>query len=116
MKNTDIIDLNEIFNDYFFKKFTFILDGKIIKEGRLKLFVMKNFNLKFFLLDKDNVVKTLELPYPFELKNIKETGYIFDYRLEKFKLLKNLELLDNLADFDCPKSRLYDKFLIIKIE
>lgn len=115
MKNNIIVDLNETFNEYFFKKFTFLLDNKIIKDGRLKLFTMKGFNLKFFLIDSDNVIKNLEIPYPFELKKI-DNGYIFDYRLDKFKLLKDTELLNNLFEFDCPKSRLYDKSLIVKIE
>lgn len=115
MQNDVIVDLNETFNEYFFKKFTFLLDNRVIKDGRLKLFTMKSFNLKFFLLDDENVIKNLEVPYPFELKKI-DDGYIFDYRLEKFKHLKNTELLDNISEPDCLKSRLYDKLLIIKIQ
>ena len=115
MKDNVIVDLNETFNEYFFKKITFLLDNKIIKNGRLKLFTMKGFNLKFFLLDDDNIIKNLEIPYPFDLIKL-PNGYIFDYRLEKFKLLKNTELINNLFEKDFPKSRLYDKPLIIKIE
>ena len=115
MKNNLIVDLNEIFNEYFYKKFTFILDNKEIKKGRLKLFNMKGFNLKFFLLDNHNEVKPFELPYPFQLHKTKE-GYIFDYRLNAFKLIKNTELIDNLVEPDYIKSRFYDKPLYIKIE
>lgn len=110
-----IIDLNGIFNNYFYKKFTFILDNKVLKEGRLKLFNMKGFNLKFFLIDEENSIKSIELPYPFALTR-SESGYIFDYRLEKLKLLPGSELIDNLSEIDTPKSRYYDKPLIIKIE
>lgn len=115
MPDNKIIDLNEIFNDYFYKKFTFILDNKILKEGRLKLFTMKSFNLKFFLLDNEGIIKNVEIPYPFELKKI-ENGYIFDYRLEKFKLIENTELVHRLESDDVSKSRYFDKPLIIKIE
>jgi hypothetical protein len=108
-------DLNETFNSYFYKKVTFLLDNKPIKDGRLKLFTMKGFNLKFFLVDEENLIKNLELPYPFKMVKT-DYGYIFDYRLEKFKLLKNTELLENLEEPDCPKSRFYNKPLIIKIE
>jgi hypothetical protein len=76
---------------------------------------MKGFNLKFFLVDEENLIKNLELPYPFKMVKT-DYGYIFDYRLEKFKLLKNTELLENLEEPDCPKSRFYNKPLIIKIE
>lgn len=115
MKENKVIDLNEIFNTYFFRNITFILDNKSIKQGRLKLFTMKGFNLKFFLLDDEGNIKSLELPYPFDL--IKTTsGYIFDYRIEKFKTLKNTELLQNFSETDIVKSRFYDKPLIVKIE
>lgn len=114
MKDKIVVDLNNIFNEYFFKKFTFILDNKIIKDGRLKLFNMKGFNLKFFLVDPDGTIKNLEIPYPFDLVQTSH-GFIFDYRLEKLRLLENTELLDNLEE-DCPKSRFFDKPLYLKIE
>lgn len=114
MKDKVVTDLNKIFNKFFFKQITFILDGKIIKDGRLKLFTMKGFNLKFFLVDPDGTIKNLEIPYPFELIET-PYGFIFDYRLEKLRLLENTELLDNLEE-DCPKSRFFDKPLYVKIE
>ena len=110
-----IVDLNDTFNDYFFKKFTFVLDGKIIKEGRLKLFSMKGFNLKFFIIDDDNDIKNIELPYPFKFSKNK-SSYYFDYRLSAFKLIQNPELIHDLTDKDFVKSRYYDKLLEIKIE
>jgi len=114
MLTNKVEDLNKTFNEYFYKKFTFILDNKVLKEGRLKLFSMKSFNLKFFLVDGENI-KTLEIPYPFVLNKI-ANGYIFDYRLEKFKLLKKTELLDTILEENNIKSRLYNKPLILKIE
>ena len=114
MKDKVVIDLNKIFNKYFFNQFTFILDNKIVKNGRLKLFSMKGFNLKFFLVDPDGTIKNLEIPYPFALVQTPH-GFIFDYRLEKLQLLDNTEHLDNLED-DCPKSRFFDKPLYLKIE
>lgn len=110
-----IKDLNETFNKYFFKKISFILDGKIIKEGRLKLFSMKGFNFKFFLIDDNNIIKAIEMPYPFNLIETKN-GYIFDYRLDSFKLLNKSELLDNLLKENTVKSRYFDKSLILKIK
>lgn len=115
MPENIIEDLNEVFNEYFFKKFTFILDNKILKQGRLKLFTMKSFNLKFFLLDEENSIKALEIPYPFKLIK-QDNGYIFDYRLKHFKLLPDTELIDNLIENDTQKSRYFDKPLIVKIE
>lgn len=115
MEHNIVADLNEVFNNLFYKNFTFILDNKIIKNGRLKLFVMKSFNLKFFLIDNTDEAKAFELPYPFDLIKTDE-GYIFDYRVKKIKTLKRTELLDNLEADDVHKSRFYDKPLILKIE
>lgn len=110
-----IIDLNETFNEYFFKNCTFILDNKIIKDGKLKLFTMKGFNLKFFLLDEENNIKPIELPYPFNIVK-RENGYIFDYRLSAFKLLKKTELIDSLLEDAVAPSKFFNKQLVIKIE
>ena len=111
----EIIDLNEVFNEYFYKKFTFLLDNKIIKEGRLKLFTMKSFNLKFFIQDENNDVKSLEIPYPFKLiKN--DNGYIFDYRLKNLKVNNPSELVYELLNEENTKSRYFDKPLLLKIE
>lgn len=110
-----IKDLNEAFNEYFFKNCKFILDNKVVKEGKLKLFTMKGFNLKFFLLDSENNVKPLELPYPFKIVK-RENGYLFDYRLSAFKTLKKSELVDNLLEENTPPSKFFNKPLIIKIE
>lgn len=115
MLENKIIDLNETFNEFFFKKFSFYLDNKVLKEGRLKLFTMKGFNLKFFLIDNENSIKTIELPYPLKLIKV-DNGYIFDYRIEKLKPLVDTELIDTLCDDTISKSRYYDKPLIIKIE
>lgn len=116
MVNDKIFDLNEYFNELFYKKFTFILDSKIIKSGRLKLFDMKGFNLKFFLIDEENNIKQFEIPYPFKIRK-KDNILEFDYRLFNLVHLRdNLELLDNIEDTDVVKSRLYDKILTVKIE
>jgi hypothetical protein len=108
-------DLNETFNSYFYKKVTFLLDNKPIKDGRLKLFTMKGFNLKFFILDDNNDIKNIELPYPFKFTKNK-SGYLFDYRLSAFKLIQNPELVYSLTEKDFVKSRYFDKLLEIKIE
>lgn len=110
-----IINLKNIFNKYFFKKVTFILDNKVIKEGRLKLFSLKGFNLTFFILDNNNDIKTLEIPYPFEL--IKEkNGYIFDYRVNNLKLKNPTEQIYSLVNGENIKSRYFDKPLYLKIQ
>ena len=57
-----ISNLTEVFNTFFYKKFTFILDNKILREGRLKLFTQKGFNLKFFITEDGDDIKVFEIP------------------------------------------------------
>lgn len=76
---------------------------------------MKGFNLKFFLIDENGEIKNLEIPYPFKLTKTRE-GYLFDFRLSAFKLIKKPEQVENLVEPDYIKSRYYDKPLYIKIE
>ena len=109
----NILNLNESLNSYFYKKFTFTLDNKVIKAGRLKLFTQKAFNLKFFL-DDCEVSKAFEVPYPFVLKTLKN-GFIFDYRLKNLDVDVEPEQIYSLSD-TLPKSRFLDKQLVIKIE
>lgn len=109
-----ISNLTEVFNTFFYKKFTFILDNKILREGRLKLFTQKGFNLKFFITEGGDDIKIFEIPYPFAIKH-NSKGYIFDYRVKSFTLLDNPEQIYELSE-DFSKSRLFDKQLILKIE
>lgn len=60
----------------------FILDGKSIKKGKLKLFNTKQFFIRF-KLECDGEVKDWELPYPYKLEE-QIDGYIFNYCLSAF--------------------------------
>lgn len=60
----------------------FVLDGKVIKRGRLKVFNTKQFFIRF-KLELDGEVKDWELPYPYKLEQ-QENEYIFNYCLSAF--------------------------------
>lgn len=109
-----IIDLNTKMNELFMKYFEFVLDDTIIRKGRLKLFTMKEFNLKFFLTDDNVNMKTLEIPYPFDIKTTND-GFVFDYTIDSLNSLTNLSWIDHWEQQSTNKNRLYDKKLIIKI-
>lgn len=60
----------------------FILDGKTIKRGKIKLFNTKQFFIRFSLEFADEV-KDWELPYPFKLED-SSSGLVFNYCLSAF--------------------------------
>lgn len=60
----------------------FILDGKSIRRGKLKLFNTKQFFIRF-KLESDGEIKDWEVPYPYLLET-QEDGFIFNYCLSAF--------------------------------
>ena len=57
-------------------------DSKIIKTGKLKLFVYKQYFIRLFIETSKGAMKICELPYPFEITST-ETGCIFNYQISK---------------------------------
>lgn len=60
----------------------FVLDGKTIKRGKIKLFNTKQFFIRF-KLELEGEVKDWEIPYPYDLQET-PVGYRFDYCLSAF--------------------------------
>jgi hypothetical protein len=61
---------------------SFVLDDKVIKEGRIKIFNTKQNFIKF-RLETDGEDKEWELTYPYDIRET-GNGYIFDYSLSAF--------------------------------
>ena len=84
---TSIEQIEQIIKPLHLFKVTFSVDNKVIKQGKLQLFCIKDFFCVFTLLglEKENKKTLYELPYPFNIKasnNVVE----FDYTLDSFCL------------------------------
>lgn len=64
------------------KEVSFIHKNKIIKEGRLVLFSIKDYFFLFKLQQSNSRLTTFEIPYPFQL--ISGQHIIFSYKKEHF--------------------------------
>ena len=114
-KFSKVLDLNTFFNSLLLKKIDFILDDVIIKSGRIKLFTMDNYWLKFFIISENEDIKTIEMPYPFQIYKT-DKGIAFNYRIDKIDSNKVLEVIEDLEkSIDCNHSRFYDKILYLKV-
>jgi hypothetical protein len=90
----------------------FVIDDKIIKRGKIRVFNTKQFFIKF-RLENCNNVKDYEIPYPFRVKNV-DDGYLFDYCLsafipnteEVFWKMKTMNSVDS--------SKLHEKYLFVR--
>lgn len=64
---------NKILQQFLQSKVVFKCDNKVLKAGKLKLFNIKQYFIKFYIETDKGESKILELPYPF-LINYTGTG------------------------------------------
>lgn len=84
---TSIEEIEQIIKPFLLLKTTFTIDNKVIKQGKMQLFCVKDFFCTFTLLgiEKENKKVIYELPYPFSIKAT-DTSIEFDYTLDSFCL------------------------------
>jgi hypothetical protein len=67
--------------NYFLQRnVVFVLENKIIKEGKLFLYNEKDYYLIFYMRSGNNEQKKFEIPYPFSVER-KNNYLILDYSL-----------------------------------
>lgn len=77
-----IEQLEEKLKDVILQTVEFVVDGKPIKQGKIRVYNTKQFFIKFKLENGDES-KDMELPYPYRLEKI-GNSYLFDYCLSAF--------------------------------
>ena len=77
-----MIKVENILKNIMLKNVSFVLDGKNIKTGKIKVFNTKQFFIRF-KIENNGEMKEFELPYPYGIKVIKN-GFVFDYCLSAF--------------------------------
>jgi len=114
--------MNEIQTDYFLKTMLqrdvqFVVGTKVIKEGKIVVFNIKDFYISFVLTTKKNQNKTYEIPLPFNIYQ-KDTTLYFDYTLSKVHresaVMKHL--INSVSKSIGKKSKLFDNMMIIRVE
>jgi hypothetical protein len=75
--------LEELCKSLLQKTVSFQIKNKILKKGKIELFVQRNFYLVFHLSTNKNKREKFEIPIPYSFEEHKEDGLIyFDYRLK----------------------------------
>lgn len=77
--NIQIYD--KIFQQLLQSKIAIKINNKVLKTGKLKLFVIKQYFIRLHLENDKNVIKVLELPYPFNINYKEDRGCTLNYRL-----------------------------------
>lgn len=93
-------------------KITIKCDNKVLKTGKLKLFTVKQYFIRFYLENEKKENKVLELPYPFLVHN-ENNMLTFNYKLTSLsfnnnKMTARLKYLKNSTT-----SKVFDNFVEI---
>jgi len=93
-----------------------ILGDKVLKKGKLVLFKQVHYCLELSLKNKDNNIKKIELPIPFNVENWEDDNLIyFDYRLSTLAKTKpQLQQLIQKLAVNKPH-KFYNQILEIEI-
>jgi hypothetical protein len=75
---------DSIISDYFLKDIVIAHNNKILRQGQLLLFYIKDFHLHF-TIKTSSQTKQFELPYPFEVKKPSHDLLLLDFTLSSFK-------------------------------
>ena len=94
----------------------FNVNKKILREGRVILYNMKDFYIEFIIITKKNIRKVYEIPVPFSVDVTKDAIY-FDYTLKTIckddhNNAVNIKLISSCLG---KKSKLYDSVLAIEM-
>lgn len=75
---------DSVITDYLLKEIAIAHNNKILRQGRLLLFAVKDFYLHF-TLSTGSQTKHFEIPYPFEAKRVNDDLLLLDFSLSSFK-------------------------------
>jgi hypothetical protein len=94
------------------KNVNFVIDNKSIRSGKIKVFNIKQFFIRFKILI-DDIEKEYELPYPYKLIET-DNGFIFDYCLSAFCPPSNENYYKMLLCDKSNASKIYNNYLFMK--
>ncbi|MAF24126.1 hypothetical protein CL634_00865 [bacterium] len=113
--------MNEIQTDHFLKTMLqrdvqFVVGNKVIKEGKIIVFNIKDFYISFILHTKKNQNKTYEIPLPFNIYQ-NDTTLFFDYTLDRVhrKSAVTKHLINCISKSIGKKSKLFDSMMTIRV-
>lgn len=108
----NIENYNKILQKFLLQKVIFKCDNKILKTGKIKLFNIKQYFIRFNIENDKGEIKQLELPYPFFVHDNGETCTL-NYHLSSFTH-GNKEVIYKINNFNTEDSmRVYNKLVQI---
>jgi len=112
---TSIDEIEHLIEPFLLTPITFTIDEKVIKQGKLQLFCVKDFFCVFTLLslEKNNKKTVYEIPYPFNIRTLSDGRLELDYTLESF-YLSNLRVRELVNKLKFSKtSKFFNKKIVV---
>lgn len=105
--------LTEYLQQFLLQPVEFIINDKVVRKGKLKLFNFKQYFIKFTLLTDGGDIKTYDVLYPFKIYH-EEGRCIFNYHLSCFTQndLDTFFKIKTLSKDKCLPT--YDGIMILK--
>ena len=85
----------------------FNIEHKTVRKGKLLLYNLDNYHVKFTILTNKNLTKNYEIPYPFKLIE-NDNNIRFSYRIDDL-CRDNQAKIDYISEITDQPSKLYDK-------
>lgn len=93
----------------------FVLNDKIVRQGKIILFTVKDYYISFNFITPENLQKNYEIPIPFSIH--KRNGNIFlDYNLHHVtkKEFSNEFLVKQISSKIDKKTKFLNNILVVK--
>ena len=113
--NDPVAYIDDYFKDLLQRDIQFVLNDKILREGKLIVFNIKDFYVSFVIHTKKNQTKTYDIPLPYGVFT-NQTDVVLDYTLKHVHYNKPSigRLIEDIGKSVGKKSKLYDTYLTIK--
>jgi hypothetical protein len=76
--------LTQYLQPYLLQSVEFVLNDKVIKRGKIKIFNFKQYFVKFSLETDSGELKVYDLMYPFRVDKDADGNCVFNYHLSAF--------------------------------
>ena len=104
-------DRFKILEHFLQKNVLFNIEHKTVRKGKLLLYNVNDYFLKFIIRTNKDINKTYEIPFPFQIDD-KPNRVCFSYRIDDL-CRDNNSKIEFMRTLEPVQSKLYDKNLFI---
>ena len=101
----------KVLEDYLQQNVNFNIEHKTVRRGKLLLYNINDYYIKFTIITDKGITKTYEVPFPFEITST-STHIKFSYKIEDL-CRGNFKKEEYIRQFEPISNKLYDKNLRI---